>query len=145
MDHNGTPTKAPYMEPVTAHTDLLPAQKVAEAHLLAECVSRAISVGLAEGFKQVLGSPEMGHLLERMTQGNAVTGILQGLAAKDGRNSLDARTMTQNGLEMAYSIKAALGKLKEMQSNQDTPQTEDLVDPEQQYLEWKKKQEEEAP
>lgn len=144
MDSNGSaPAKFVTLAPIEAQQELLPAAKVAEVQLLAECVSKAISVGLAEGFKQVLASPEMGHLLQRMTEGNAVSGILQGLAAKDGRNSLDARTMKQNGLEMAHAIRESLTKLKEFQNLESSPEEHDpeLVDPEQAYLEWKKQQE----
>lgn len=127
---------------VEVRIDMLPAEKVAEVHLLAECVGRAISVGLADGFKQVLASPEMGMLLKKVTEGGAVTGILQGLAAADGRKSLDARTMKQNGLEMVYAIREALNKLTEAQQ-QEARETADvaMVDPEQQYLEWKKSRE----
>lgn len=125
---------------VEAQRAELPAMKVAEVQLLAECVGKAISVGLADGFRQVLSSPEVGMLLQRMTEGNAVSGMLQGLAAADGRKSLDARTMKQNGLEMVYAIKEALDKLKEAQL-QTEKRSDELVDPEQQYLEWKKNRE----
>jgi hypothetical protein len=56
-----------------------------------------------------------GITLKEVIQHQAVHGsireILGGLATKDGRNALDARTMNQNAIDMAYLIEKVLGKV----------------------------------
>jgi hypothetical protein len=56
-----------------------------------------------------------GITLKEVIQHQAVHGsireILGGLATKDGRGALDARTMNQNAIDMAYLIEKVLGKV----------------------------------
>ena len=48
------------------------------------------------------------ELLAAQATHNAISGVMQGLAAHDGRQALDARVMAQNGLEIAKHIDAAV-------------------------------------
>lgn len=50
-------------------------------------------------------------ILQHQAVNGAVHQILGGLAAKDGRNALDARTMKQNAVDIAYLIEQVLGKV----------------------------------
>lgn len=80
---------------------------------LATTISHAVCSGLELAITNVLKSPELSALIGGITRANGITGILQGLAAADGRKALDARVTKQNALEIYHVIESALEAAKD--------------------------------
>lgn len=60
------------------------------------------------------------------TKGSIISQILGGLAAKDGRNALDARVIKQNAIEIAESVVQVFSKMHErMQDSERDPEIKD--------------------
>lgn len=59
------------------------------------------------------------NLLQGYARSQSVTSILGGLAAHDGRNSLDARVLDQNALEMPYAIEKIFKQFAKHLSSQE--------------------------
>ena len=73
-------------------------------------------VSIGESLKSLSDFVSKGGLTELLkgySQTQIVQGVLQGLAAHDGRNSLDARYLQQNALEIVHAIEAVFDKAKE--------------------------------
>lgn len=73
-------------------------------------------ISIAESFKAIASFLHEGGIqtsIARITQGSIMSSIFGGLAAKDGRNSLDARTIKQNSLEVVEIIEQVFNKMNE--------------------------------
>lgn len=73
-------------------------------------------VSLAEGVQALSKFVTQGGLqalVAANTKGQIIQAVLGGLAAHDGRNSLDARTIKQNSLEIVETIESVFNKLNE--------------------------------
>ena len=71
-----------------------------------EGISRALA-----GISKFLSGITLQEIVKQQAVHGAVGQILGGLAANDGRGALDARTMGQNAIDMAYLIEKVLGKV----------------------------------
>lgn len=68
-------------------------------------------------------------LLTSYTKGQIASSILGGMAAKDGRNSLDARTIKQNALEITEVMEAVFNKVNERAKERE-PRNPEIKDAE---------------
>ena len=81
------------------------------------------------------------ELLKGYSQTQIVQGVLQGLAAHDGRNSLDARYLQQNALEIVHAIEAVLDKAKERtEARSEEKLDTGIKNAEDDFQTWKEKQ-----
>lgn len=88
-----------------------------------------------------LNNGGLSTLLQGYARANSINGILQGLAAHDGRNALDARVLSQNSLEIVEQIQRAYAKMHERVTEKE-PRDPEIHDAQKGYDEWKSKLEE---
>lgn len=84
-----------------------------------------------------LSSNALPDILSAYARTNCVGGILNGLASHAGRNSLDARTLNQNALEIVEQVEAVFDKFAE-RLKAKSKRDPDLHDAETDYLAFKK-------
>lgn len=86
---------------------------------------------LANGIKDIASFLSGGGLLQitnANVRGNIMSAIFGGLATKDGRNALDARTIKQNSLEVVQIIEEVFNKMHERLSSKE-PRDPDIKEP----------------
>ena len=76
-----------------------------------EVVALETAAAALTGISNFLSGITLKEVIQHQAVHGAVRDILGGLATKDGRNALDARTMNQNAIDMAYLIEKVLGKV----------------------------------
>lgn len=112
--NNGFPKDHPYYAPVKA--EMLEASIIeSKSHELQLKQTEALT-SLAESVKVLtdfLAKGGLQHTLSGLARANIAQGILGGLAAKDGRDSLDARVIKQNALEITEIIDQVFDKVGE--------------------------------
>lgn len=113
MSGNGFPKNHPYHSPVAAEN--LAAVVKGTSHELTTRQTQAMET-LAQSFKSLSDFFTQGGLqaaLSAHTKGAIIAEIFGGLAAKDGRNALDARTIKQNSLETVELVLSVFEKMSE--------------------------------
>lgn len=96
--------------------------------------AQALTV-LATATKQIsdfLVGGGLSAMLSGYARSQAVKDILGGLAAHDGRNSLDARVLGQNALEITEAVEAVFKKYAERMAEKE-PRAEGIVKPPEEY------------
>lgn len=101
---------------------------------------------LAEGVKTLAAFVTGGglqQLLQGYSKAQSVQGILNGLAAHDGRNALDARVIKQNAIEITQIIESCYDKFAEVLSAKQRGEVRDpdIKDAEADYAAWKERNE----
>lgn len=112
---NGFDKSHPYFAPVAAENLRAIVKPETADHELQIRQTEALST-LAQGVKELSDFVTQGGLqaaLAAHTKGQIIQAILGGLAAKDGRASLDARTIKQNSLEVVEVIEQVFSKMHE--------------------------------
>lgn len=106
------------------------------SHDLATKQTEALTV-LATATNQIanfITGGGLSALLSGYARSQAVKDILGGLAAHDGRNSLDARVLGQNALEITEAVEAVFKKYAERMAEQKKePRAEGVVQPPEEY------------
>jgi hypothetical protein len=76
-----------------------------------EVVALETAAAALTGISNFLSGITLKEVIQHQAVHGSIREILGGLATKDGRNALDARTMNQNAIDMAYLIEKVLGKV----------------------------------
>jgi len=77
---------------------------------------------LAKGVNDIatfLTSGGLTEILSGYARSQAVKDILGGLAARDGRQSLDARVLKQNAIEITHAVEAVFRKYQEVLTDKE--------------------------
>ena len=99
--------------------------------------TQALTV-LSEATKQIadfITGGGLSSLLSGYARSQAVTDILGGLATHGGRNSLDARVLGQNALEITEAVEAVFKKYAERMAEKAAGEqrAEEIVRPDEEY------------
>lgn len=111
---NGFDKSHPYYSPVAAE-NLKAMIKPETSNEIAIKQTEALTT-IAEALKGVstfLNQGGIQAVLAAHTKGSIIQAIFGGLAAHDGRNALDARTIKQNSLEIVEAIEQVFNKMHE--------------------------------
>lgn len=103
---------------------------------LTVALGQAVATGISQGLVAVLTSPELGQVIETIAKGKAISGMLEGLVAAEGRKGLDASVMNQNALEITHLIEKAFDKFKSRAVEVSEGERGDDVDGEKSFREW---------
>lgn len=100
---------------------------------------------LAQGVNAIanfLTNGGLGEILSGYARSQSVKDILGGLAAHDGRGSLDARVLGQNAIEIVHAVEAVFEKYQEKLAAKARGEVRDseLHDNEKAFVEWAEKQ-----
>jgi len=76
-----------------------------------EVVALETAAAALTGISNFLSGITLKEVIQHQAVHGSIREILGGLATKDGRGALDARTMNQNAIDMAYLIEKVLGKV----------------------------------
>lgn len=80
------------------------------------------------------GLPQM---IAAQSKAQAVTGVLNGLMTKEGRNGLDARFIKQNAIEAVSAIEAVHDEYQEILAAKAKGQQDpEIHDPEKEFRDW---------
>ena len=112
---------------------------VADSTALAISESQAKSLEvLSTSVKQIadfISGGALNQLLSGYARSQAVKDILGGLASHDGRNSLDARTMGQNSIEIVELVERVFKKYAErIEEQANAPRDPDIHAPAEEYV-----------
>lgn len=89
---------------------------------------------------EFVGGANLMQVVESKAIMDCVGQILNGLMRADGRKGLDARTTKQNAIESTHAIMECFKHLKQhVQELRDGERSEEIVNAESDYEEWKKK------
>ena len=103
---------------------------------VAESQAKSLEV-LSTSVKQIadfISGGALNQLLSGYARSQAVKDILGGLASHDGRNSLDARTMGQNSIEIVELVERVFKKYAErIEEQANAPRDPDIHAPVEEY------------
>jgi hypothetical protein len=101
-------------------------------------------VTIAESLKGIstfLSGQTLPQVMESYAIMSCLGQIMNGLTANQGRVGLDARTIKQDAIDGTHRILAAFDHLRDtFEQRKNGERTAEVVDPEADYLKWKKEQ-----
>lgn len=110
---SGFPKSHPYHSPVAAENLQAVVKGTNNELQIRQTEAVCVIAEALSGISSFLNGGGIQEYLKASTKGQIVSGIYNGLASKDGRNSLDARTIKQNALEIVEVIEAVMKKVDE--------------------------------
>lgn len=123
---NGFDKSHPYYSPATQSNPAVRIEIERELKNEIEIKQTEALTSLAEGVQaisQFLRDGGLQSLVAANTKGQIIQAIFGGLASKEGRNSLDARTIKQNSLEIVEIVEQVFSKMHErMQAKERDPE-----------------------
>jgi hypothetical protein len=128
--------------------EVVAVEKTAEAPIASamtmpkELVESVVTIAESlKGISTFLSGQTLPQVMESYAIMSCLGQIMNGLTANQGRVGLDARTIKQDAIDGTHRILAAFDHLRDtFEQRKNGERTAEVVDPEADYLKWKKEQ-----
>jgi len=107
-----------------------------------EYVAAVVKIGDAlDSLSKFVAGQTLPQVMESYAIMTCLGQIMNGLTSSEGRKGLDARTIKQDAIDGSHRILAAFDHLRDtFEQRKNGERTAEIVDPEADYLKWKKEQ-----